>query len=175
MSRFNETIKKMQDITSDIKAKADLSNFELDEEIVEKIKAVADKTIDVVNEAAVKLKSAVDRIDNEDELNNFLDRVDEKCQNAKEYAFTKINELLPEDLELKDEEKEESTMEKFMKNENVQNAANVVLKAKDALVDFYNSPETQHKINQAKLAVLTLASKGLDVVKNALEKRNNNK
>ena len=63
MSRFDETIKKMQDITSDIKEEADKRISDLDTDTGNKIKTVADRTIDVINEAAFKLKETVDRLE----------------------------------------------------------------------------------------------------------------
>ena len=164
MSDFNQTIKIMQDITTSIKIKAEKKLDNVDPETAVKINAVANRTIDVINEAAVKLKDAIDEISDKDELEKFLNRVEQKCVEAKNYAFTKIDELAPS--------VEQDSMEKYTNNENVENVKNSILRIKDSAVDFYNSPETQHRINEAKLAVLKATSKGLDLLKNALDKRN---
>ena len=93
MSRFDETIKTMQDITSEIKKVADDRVIGLDIDTTTKVRTVASKTIDVINEAAVRLKEAVGNIEDETELDCFLDRVEQKCQDAKKYAFEKFNEV----------------------------------------------------------------------------------
>ena len=168
MSRFDETIKKMQDITSAIKEKADSKLEGLDEETTAKIKTVSDKTIDVINEAAFKLKAAIDKIDNEESLNEFLDRVEAKCESARKYAFDRIEEIIPDDDEHDFSKK--STMEKFLENDSVKSAAEFMVNLKDGLVDIYTSPKTQVLIGEAKLAILNAADKGLDVIKGALAK-----
>ena len=171
MSKFNETIKKMQNITDDIKKKADASISELDPETVEKVQTVASKTIDVINEAAFKLKDAVDEIEDEESLEAFLKRVDEKCEDAKKYAFSKIEELVPP---TQDEyvriDNDKPVMDKILENENVAKAINLAKNLKNTVVDFYNAPSTQKKINETKLAALSIANKGLELVRKTLEK-----
>lgn len=171
VSKFNETIKKMQDITNDIKKKADASISDLDHETAEKIQTVASKTIDVINEAAFKLKDAVDEIEDEQSLEAFLKRVDEKCEDAKKYAFAKIEELVPkkqEEFVRIDDEK--TIVDKILENEYVGKATTVAKNLKDTVVDFYKAPSTQKKINETKLAALNIANKGLELVRKTLEK-----
>lgn len=172
MSRFDETIKKMQNITNEIKVNADKKIENADEETKAKIKAVSDKTIDTINEASVKLKNVVDQIDNEEELNKFLDRVEEKCTKAAKFAYSKFDEIVPEAQAefIKIEDDTKSTMEKFMDNENVKSAINMATKAKDSVVDFINSPETQKTIKNAKMTALNVADKGLDALIKILDK-----
>ena len=171
MSKFNETIKKMQNITDDIKKKADASISELDPETVEKVQTVASKTIDVINEAAFKLKDAVDEIEDEESLEAFLKRVDEKCEDAKKYAFSKIEELVPP---TQDEyvriDNDKPVMDKILENENVAKAVNLAKNLKNTVVDFYNAPSTQKKISETKLAALNIANKGFELVRKTLEK-----
>lgn len=171
MNRFNETIKKMQSITDDIKKKADASISDLDPETVEKVQTVASKTIDVINEAAFKLKNAIDEIEDEKSLEEFLNRVDSKCLDAKKYAFAKIDELVPAP---KDEfvriDDDKPVMDKFLENESVSKAVNLAKNLKDTVVDFYKAPSTQKKINETKLAALNIANKGLELVRKTLEK-----
>lgn len=161
----------MQNITDDIKKKADASISELDPETVEKVQTVASKTIDVINEAAFKLKDAVDEIEDEESLEAFLKRVDEKCEDAKKYAFSKIEELVPP---TQDEyvriDNDKPVMDKILENENVAKAVNLAKNLKNTVVDFYNAPSTQKKINETKLAALNIANKGLELVRKTLEK-----
>ena len=174
MSRFDETIKKMQDITSDIKEKADLRIMDLDEDTGNKIKTVADKTIDVINEAAFKLKETVDKIEDEEGLNEFLNRVEAKCEGARKYTYEKFDEIVKASVPASETPRPKmqgkSTMEKFMDNENVRSASRLVKNLKGNLIDFYRDPNTQLRINEAKLAALNIADKGLDILKKTVEK-----
>ena len=186
MARFDNTIKKMQDITSDINKVASEKIKNVDEETALKIKTISDKTIDTITEASVKLKSEVDRISDEEELDKFLDRVEEKCNKAAAYAFAKFEEIAPsnnaEYIKIQEEESaSKSTMEKFLENENVKNATNMAINLKNNVVDFINSEETQKTIYNVKKSALTIADKGLDAIikvldktKDSLEKTNNN-
>ncbi len=172
MSRFDETIKNMQNIVSDIKAAADRKLANATEEEAVKIRTISEKTIDTIDEASVKLKNVVEQINNEEELNKFLDRVDEKCKQAAEFAYGKFDEIKPgEDAQyVKIDDVGKSTMEKLVENENVQGAIKMATNIKDSVVDFINKPETQKTIKEAKLAALNVADKGLDKMISLLEK-----
>ena len=174
MSRFDETIKKMQDITSAIKEKADSKLEGLDEETSAKIKTVSEKTIDVINEAAFKLKETVDKLENEEGLDDFLKRVEAKCEGARKYTYEKFDEICRESAVLKEDRmpktEGKSTMERFMDNENVRSASRLIKNLKGNLIDFYRSPDTQLRINEAKLAALNIADKSLDILKKTVDK-----
>ena len=102
-------------------------------------------------------------------MDEFLDRVEAKCDNARRYAYEKIEEIAPEEEDDVYYEKK-STMERFLDNDNVRGAAEFMVNLRDGIVDIYNSPKVQLKINEAKLTVLGAADKGLDIIKNALSK-----
>ena len=173
MSRFDETIKNMQDIVSDIKDAADRKLSNATEEEAAKIATISEKTIDTINEASVKLKNVVDQIGNEEELNKFLNRVDEKCKQAADFAYKKFEEIKPGDeaeyVKIKDDSYK-STMEKFVENQNVQGAIKMASDIKDSVVVFMNKPETQKTIKEVKLTALNVADKGLDKMIDLLEK-----
>ena len=82
MSRFDETIKNMQEIAGDIKEAANRKLQDANEDETLKIKTVAEKTIGTIDEAGIRLRNVVEQIKDEDELNKFLDRVDEKWLNV---------------------------------------------------------------------------------------------
>ncbi|MDO4499660.1 MAG: hypothetical protein Q4B60_00130 [Erysipelotrichaceae bacterium] len=174
MNKYDETIKKMQDITTEIAAKADRACFGQDEETVTKIKAVSTKTIDVINEAAIRLKDAIEKVSNEEELNRFLERVEEKCENAKNYAYAKFNELAPDAeyvvIEEEDKTVSKSSMEKFMDNENVKQAAKMATNLKEDAIKFIKDPNTKKKVDDVALAALNVADKGLDFLLKFLDK-----
>ena len=168
MSRFDTTIKKMQDIMSDIKKASDKKAEGKDEETVLKIKTISDKTIDTINEASVKLKEVVGKISDEKELDDFLSRVEDKCKQTADYALKKLDEIVPieektEYVKINDVDDKLPT-EKLIENDNVKNAAKMATDIKDEIIDFINSPETQEKIKNVKLSALNVADKGLDAI-----------
>lgn len=172
MTRFDETIKNMQEVVNDIKTVADKKLQDANEEEAVKIKTISEKTIDTIDEASIKLRNVVEQIKNEEELNSFLDRVDEKCKQAANFAFSKFEEIKPskETINVKNDDLGKSTMEKFVENENVQGAIKAANDIKDSIIDFMNKPETKQAINDAKTTALNVADKGLDKMIGFLEK-----
>ena len=174
MSRFDETIKNMQEIANDIKDAANRKLQEANPEEGLKIKTVAEKTISTIDEAGIKLRNVVEQIKDEEELNKFLDRVDEKCKQAANFAFAKFEEIKPGNdakyVKIDNDDLGKSTMEKFVENENVQGAIKVATEIKDSIVDFINKPETQQTIKDVKMGALDIADKGLDKMISLLEK-----
>lgn len=174
MSRFDETIKNMQEIVGDIKDAANRKLQDANEDEALKIKTVAEKTIGTIDEAGIKLRNVVEQIKDEDELNKFLNRVDEKCKQAANFAFAKFEEIKPGTdaryVKIDNDDIGKSTMEKFVENENVQGAIKVATDIKDSIVDFINKPETQQTIKDVKMGALDIADKSLDKMIGFLEK-----
>ena len=56
-----------------------------------------------------------------------------------------------------------------MKNENVQQATNFVKGIGDSVNEFLAKPEVKEKLDKAKDVTITVAEKGLDALKNALD------
>lgn len=175
MTRFDETIKVIQNITNDIRKKADELIDEVDPSTASKINSIASKTIDTLQEVAVRLKTRLENLSDEEEVDKFLDRVVEKCEDAKEYAFNKFSEIEPY-LDSEYEQAENyasSTMEKFLENENVKRASEFIINKKDQLVDYLTSEETKQKAKEISYKLLCLVDKGLDIVIDKLDKNAN--
>lgn len=190
MSRIEESITKLQNYINDVevKAKEQINNVEDDRKT--QIEAVANKTISTIKNSIEKLESMKTQSFDENELEDFLNRLDEKCKDVCEYTKKKIEAIKPAVkvslADLKDELdkgfdeikkdgeifcfKAEETYDKLKENENVKKAIELAKAAKEKAIEFYNKPETQEAINNAKLKIIDVAEKGLDTLKVILEK-----
>lgn len=200
MSRIDETNKQMEAFIQTIKAEALKHSVLLEEDGKNQVNEIANKTIDTINNSISKLVSMKESVSDDNQLEDFLNRLENKCKDVTDFTITKINEIKPikrvnladlqNDLEknfddfkkdLEDDSKEASTIkiedsnndsyfDKFLENENVQSAIKLVNAAKEKAIEFYNDPKTQKAINEAKLKTIEIAEKGLDSLKTLLEK-----
>lgn len=160
--RLDKTIKNIDEIIATINKKTKDKLKALDEDQSNLVILISKRSIDVLEKTKVMLNEATIKIDDDKELNDFLDRVDAKCLETKVYFLNRLNEIKP----VMDGKytKHKSTMEGFLDNENIKNAAGLLLTAKDSVEDFINKPETKAAINKAKLKILDEADKGLNAL-----------
>lgn len=198
MSKIDNTISKMEGYINEIKEEANKHFDKLPEESKNQIVDIASRTINTIEKSIVKLKDMALTVSNEDELDDFLARLEEKCKDVTDFTKTKINELVPlvrnnlnemKDSFLKDfdetkknvgdkakefKKNADYSFEKFVSNENVKNVIKLIKNARDKAIEFYNDPKTQKAINEAKLKVIELAEKGLENLKDLLERNEDN-
>ena len=165
MNKFDETIQKMEEITSEIKEKADSYSLNQNEDTILKIKLIAEKTIGVINEAASKLKESIKDITDENELNRFLERVGTKCAEAKEYTYRKFAEIVPEQAE------DATYQKKDIINEDVVKEIGAFLEdKKKKVLKYLDKVDFQNILLKAELDFLTNVNKGLDEIIKQLNK-----
>ena len=193
MTRIDETINKMQGFIKELEDETTKHIASLSEDGKAKAKEFKDRTISTINSSIDKLNSMKSSITDENELEDFLNRLEAKCKDVTDFTKVKINEIKPivqdnlkeikEDIEKGfDDFKEDlnetkneatNTFDKLLENENIKNAIKLAKSAKDKAVEFYNDPKTQKAINEAKLKAIELADKGLDKLKEALDRKEN--
>jgi len=194
MSRIDESINKMQEYINEIRKKSIEQAQKLSIEGKNQVETIANKTINTINSSIEKLEEMKKQVNDENELNDFLDRLEKKCKDVADYTELKIDEIKPvvqdnisnlkKDLDksfddIKDEIKKstidvkkdlETAYDRLLDNENVKNVIKFAKDMKVKAIDYYNKPETQKAINNAKLKIIEVAEKGLDTLKVILEK-----
>ena len=189
MNKIENTINKMKDFIKEIEDETLKYSEKLSEEGKKQANELADKTISTINISIEKLNSMKETITDDTNLDEFLQRLEDKCKDVTEFTKVKINEITPnlkddltdikldiekgfndlkEDL-IKIRSNPDSSLNKILENENVKNAAKVAKAFKDKAVDFYNDPKTQKAINNAKIKTVELAEKGLNGLKSILK------
>lgn len=196
MSRIDDAINKMQDFIKEVQSAAINKTIELEEDGKKQVKDISDRTIDTINNSIKKLEEIKASVNDDNELEDFLHRIEVKCKDVSDFTVTKINSFKPivksnledltNDLEkgfdnVKNEivstvnkykEDNKDTYDKFTNNDYVKNAIKLINCIKDKLVKFYNDPKTQKAINEAKLKAIELAELGLDKLKEILDREN---
>lgn len=194
MSRIDESIEKMNNYIDSIKTNALAKWKESDDTTKAQIEEIAKKTVDTINNSIEKLNKIKESVEENEELNDFLNKIEEKCNDVTEFTINKINNIKPivnknlsflkKDLENdfrktksdinstvnKYKVKVNDTSKKLAGNEHIKNISNLLNELKDKAVKFYNDPKTQEFINEAKLKTIELAEKGLDKLKVILDR-----
>lgn len=115
MARIDESIERMRSLINEIKVKAIEQNAELDEKDQLQVDTIAKKTIDTIQNSINKLEEMKSQFTDETQLEDFLSRLDTKCEDVKEYTIIKISEFKPVIKEAADSLKEnlEKTFNQF--------------------------------------------------------------
>ena len=172
-SRIEKSLINIDEIIKEIDKKSKVKLKDLDENQSALVKEISKRTIDVLKQTKIMIKDVFNKTSDEDELNGFLDRVDSKCYETRSYCLKKLDEIKPiMDAKYKTNK---NTMEGFLDNENIKNAVGLINVAKDAIVDFFDKPETKKTIDKVKYKILDEADKGLDKVLRALDKEKKNR
>lgn len=95
MSRIDETISKMQEFIEGIKDET-LKHIEnLDEEGKLQARTLADKTISTINSSIEKLNNMKETVNEDNDLEDFLNRLEGKCKDVADFTISKIEEIKP--------------------------------------------------------------------------------
>lgn len=95
MSRIDETISKMQEFIEGIKDET-LKHIEnLDEEGKLQARTLADKTISTINSSIEKLNNMKETVNEDNDLEDFLNRLEGKCKDVADFTVSKIEEIKP--------------------------------------------------------------------------------
>ena len=194
MSHIDESIKKMNECISSIRTKA----FEIwktaDNDTKKQIEQIADSTINTISDSIFKLNKFKEMIKDNDDIDDFLYKIEGKCYEVSKRTLDKLESLKPavkeqlasleNDLEesfndakekinnivVKEENKVTTKVDEVKNNDNIQNLIQILNDVKDKAIKFYNDPKTQEAINEAKLKAIDLAEKGLDKLKEILDR-----
>ena len=163
MSKIDEALDKIEDIVNDVKEYAKQKAEKVDPETKEKIQALVDKTTKVVEETKDKIVNVAKNVQDDEKVNEFLQKITVKVQEVADFTKMKVSELIPEREKLEDIEKQISEgFDKFMESEGVKTTIKKIESISDSITDYLNKPETRAKINKVKRSTLNVAEKGMD-------------
>ena len=93
MTKFEDTVKEMEsqveELENDLADKAD----QLDDAGKEKAKALVEKTEEAIKSSIEKVRSIINDVQEDDKLDEFLDKVKAKSMEAVDFTKGKVNEL----------------------------------------------------------------------------------
>ena len=173
MTKFEDTVKEMEsqveELENDLAAKAE----KLDEANMEKAKVLVAKTEEAIKSSIEKVKGIINDVQEDEKLDEFLDKVKAKSMEAVEFTKEKVAELTQQDdKENKLEKLGDDIMAEFDKlkeSDAFKKTADFLSDIHTKVNDYFNKPEVQDAINKAKTTTINIAEKGVESLKKALE------
>lgn len=95
MRRIDESIEKMYGFIKEIEIKTIEQGLKLNDDEKLQVKAIADKTVNTINSSIVKLQEMKEQVSDDSQLEDFLSRLDKKCEDVTAYTIMKIDEIKP--------------------------------------------------------------------------------
>ena len=173
MNKFEDTVKEMesqvQDLENDLAEKSD----KLDDEGKERAKALVNKTEEAIRSSIEKVRNIINEVQEDDKLDEFLDKVKAKSMEAVDFTKTKVAELTKEKEEKKTLEDLASDImaefDKIKETDAFKKTADFLSDIGNKVNEFFDKPEVKGAINKAKTTTVNIAEKGVEGLKRALK------
>ena len=172
MSKFEDTVREMesqvQDLEKDLAAKVEA----LDEEGKQKAKALVDKTEQAIKSSIEKVRNVIADVQEDEKLDEFLDKVKAKSMEAVEFTKEKVSELT------KVVQKENTLdklgddilteFDKVKDSEALKKTADFLNDIQAKIAEFFERPDVKQAIDRAKTTTVNIAERGVEGLKKAL-------
>ncbi len=172
MTKFEDTVKEMesqvQELEKDLAAKVD----NLDDEGKQKAKALVEKTEQAIKSTIDKVKNVIADVQEDEKLDEFLDKVKAKSMEAVEFTKVKVSELT--NNKEKDNTLEKlgndimNEFEKVKDSDALKKTADFLSDIQNKINEFFEKPEVKQAIEKAKTTTVNIAEKGVEGLKKAL-------
>lgn len=183
MSRIDKSIEIMNDYINQIKEKASFQLENANDNEKEKINEIVNKTLNTISNSIETLYSIKGQAIENESLDNQLTVIENKCKEVTKETINKIEGIRPNKETvsyLNNELKDNNTLVKkeekknVLSNDTLNNILSILNNVKDKAISIYNDPKTQKLINDTKIVIIKLADKGLDKLKEVLDRKDNN-
>ena len=146
----------------------------LDEEGKVKAKALVEKTEEAIRSSIEKVKGIINDVQEDEKLDEFLDKVKAKSMEAVDFTKGKIAELTrkPDEKGRTLEDLGNDIMAEFDKikeSDAFKKTADFLSDIGDKVTEFFEKPEVKAAINKAKTTTVNIAEKGVENLKKALK------
>ena len=151
MTKFEDTVKEMEsqveELENDLADKAD----QLDDAGKEKAKALVEKTEEAIKSSIEKVRSIINDVQEDDKLDEFLDKVKAKSMEAVDFTKGKVNELTQKaNKDNRLDKLGEDIMAEFDKlkeSDAYKKTADFLSDISAKVNDYFNKPEVKEVIN----------------------------
>ncbi len=173
MTKFEDTVKEMESQVEDLEKDLAEKTERLDEAGKEKARALVEKTEEAIKSSIEKVKGIINDVQEDEKLDEFLDKVKAKSMEAVDFTKGKVAELTAKaDKDNRLDKLGEDIMAEFDKlkeTEAFKKTAEFLNDISAKVTDYLNKPEVQNAINKAKTTTINIAEKGVEGLKKALE------
>lgn len=174
MQKFDDTVKEMESQVKELEDDLAEKVEKLDEEGKEKAKALVDKTEEAIRSSIEKVKGIINDVQEDEKLDEFLDKVKAKSMEAVEFTKEKVAELTkkPDEKGRTLEDLGNDIMAEFDKikeSDAFKKTADFLSDIGTKVNEFFEKPEVKSAINKAKTTTVNIAEKGVENLKRALK------
>lgn len=173
MTKFEDTVKEMESQVEELENDLAEKVEKLDEAGKEKAKALVEKTEEAIKSSIEKVRSIINDVQEDEKLDEFLDKVKAKSMEAVDFTKEKVSELTKKaDKENKLDKLGEDILAEFDKlkeSDAFKKTADFLNDISAKVNDYFNKPEVKDVINKARTTTINIAEKGVEGLKKVLE------
>ena len=173
MTKFEDTVKEMESQVEDLENDLAEKQAQLDDASKEKARLLVEKTEEAIKSSIEKVKGIINDVQEDEKLDEFLDKVKAKSMEAVDFTKEKIAELSKKaDKDNRLEKLGEDIMAEFDKlkeSDAYKKTADFLSDISTKVNEYFNKPEVKEVINKAKTTTINIAEKGVEGLKKALE------
>lgn len=172
MSKYELTVQELKDDIKELEKEFKKRTKGLDKETVEAARKFVDRTEKVIEAVIDKTGAVITELKDDEQLEELLDKLKAKAQEAIDYALDKIDTVINSGPETEIDRLYNDVMAEFdsLKDTEIYKSTSVLInKGYAKLNEFLDKPEVQDTIKKAKKTTITLAEKGVEGLKKVLE------
>ncbi|MBQ1534340.1 MAG: hypothetical protein IIZ64_05960 [Erysipelotrichaceae bacterium] len=174
MQKFDDTVKEMESQVKELEDDLAEKVEKLDDEGKVKAKALVEKTEEAIRSSIEKVKGIINDVQEDEKLDEFLDKVKAKSMEAVDFTKGKIAELTrkPDEKGRTLEDLGNDIMAEFDKikeSDAFKKTADFLSDIGDKVTEFFEKPEVKAAINKAKTTTVNITEKGVENLKKALK------
>lgn len=172
MNKYELTIQELKDDIKELEKEFKKRTKGLDKETIEAARKFVDRTEKVIEAVIDKTGTVITELKDDEQLEELLDKLKAKAQEAIDYALDKIDTVINSGPETEIDRLYNDVMAEFdsLKDTEIYKSTSVLInKGYAKLNEFLDKPEVQDTIKKAKKTTITLAEKGVEGLKKVLE------
>lgn len=172
MNKYELTIQELKDDIKELEKEFKKRTKGLDKETIEAARKFVDRTEKVIEAVIDKTGAVITELKDDEQLEELLDKLKAKAQEAIDYALDKIDTVINSGPETEIDRLYNDVMAEFdsLKDTEIYKSTSVLInKGYAKLNEFLDKPEVQDTIKKAKKTTITLAEKGVEGLKKVLE------
>lgn len=171
MNKFEETKKELKEDIKKLEKEVSSLVDGIDEDKKKKVMEVVNKTKNVINSSIEKVSAVINDLSDEEQLNDLLDKIKAKAQEAVDFAINKINTIISDDTKTDIDSLHDDIMNEFdrLKESDIYKQTTVLIKEGYSKInEFLEKPEVKATIKKAKATTIKVAEKGVESLKKVL-------
>lgn len=172
MNKFDATVKELKADIAELEKDFSKISKDLDDATKIKAKELIKKTENTINKSIDKVSAVIEDVQDEEKMNDLLDKIKAKAKEATDYTLEKINNLKNSEEGTDIDQLHDDIMAEFekIKETDTYKATKVLVKeGYNKINEFLAKPEVQEAIKKAKKTTISVAEKGVEGLKKVLE------